>query len=294
MQQLEIIAFVTSLVSLQLALVLYIWGFIATAVKKLPAERSASRFAVPVLLLAWLSLTITLVAHGIQVGHIPATDMFEFSLSFGWGILTAVLVFRLRQKNDVVSAAGALLALAMLIYAFTLPARHQPLSEALNQSWLLPLHVSCAIIAYGLFALGFVCGALFLAGRKWSAALLPSPVTLDRLGYRSALVGFCFMTAVIVIGSVWANIAWGSYWTWDPKETAALVTWLIYGGYLVTRLALGWRDSHSAWFLVAGFLAVLVTYFGNYFFGGLHSYAMSGLSSLPAVGLLLFPARLLE
>jgi cytochrome c-type biogenesis protein CcsB len=293
MQQLEIIAFVISLVSLQLALILYIWGFISTAVNKVPVARAVSRFALPVLLLAWLALTLSLIAHAVQVGRIPATDMFEFSMSFSWGILTVMLVFRWRQKSDMVSAAGALVALAMLIFAFTLPAQHQPLSAALNQTWLLPLHVSCAIIAYGLFALGFVCGALFLTVRKWPAALLPSPDTIDRLGYRSALAGFCFMTAVIVIGSVWAKIAWGTYWSWDPKETAALVTWLIYGVYLVMRLTLGWYDSRSAWFLVAGFLAVLVTYFGNYFFGGLHSYATSDPSSLPAAALL-FPARLLK
>jgi cytochrome c-type biogenesis protein CcsB len=273
MQQFEIIAFVTSLVALQMALILYIWGFISAVVNKVSVDRVASRFALPVMLLAWLALTLSLIAQAIQIGRIPATDMSEFSMSFGWGILTAVLVFRWRQRNDMVSAVGALAALAMLIYAFTLPDQHQPLSPILNQTWLLPLHVSCAIIAYGLFALGFVCGALFLVGRRWAASLVPSADTLDRLGYHAALAGFCFMTAVIVIGSIWAQIAWGSYWSWDPKETSALVTWLIYGVYLVTRLALGWRDSRSAWFLVIGFLAVLVTFFGNYFFGGLHSYA---------------------
>ncbi len=273
MQQLEIIAFVTSLVSLQIAVVLYIWGFISATLGKRPSDNNASRFAMPVLLLSWLALTITLIAHAIQAGHIPATDMFEFSMSFGWGILTVILVFRWWHKNDMISAAGALVTLAMLVYAFTLPVQHQPLPPALSQTWLLNLHVSCAIIAYGLFALGFVCGVLYLTRRRFAAPIVPAPQILDRLGYRSALAGFCFMTIVIVVGSAWAEIAWGSYWSWDPKETAALVTWLIYGGYLIMRLALKWRDSPSAWFLVIGFLAVLVTFFGNYFFGGLHSYA---------------------
>jgi len=272
MQQLETIAFVTTLVSLQIAMVLYIWGFVSVTLGKRPSGNNASRFAMPVLLLSWLSLTITLIAHAIQAGHIPATDMFEFSMSFGWGILTVILVFRWRHKNDMISAAGALVTLAMLVYAFTLPVQHQPLSPALSQTWLLNIHVSCAIIAYGLFALAFVCSALYLAGRRYAASLMPSEQALDSLGYRSASAGFCFMTIVIVVGSIWAEIAWGSYWSWDPKETAALVTWLVYGGYLVTRLALGWRDSRSSWFLVIGFMAVLVTFFGNYFFGGLHSY----------------------
>jgi len=273
MVQLETVTFVTALVALQLALILYVWGFISAAVNKGPGDKTASRFALPVMLLAWLALTIALSAHGIQAGHIPATDMFEFSMSFGWGILTIVLVFRWWYKSEMVSAAGALVTLAMLIYAFTLPVQHQPLPPVLNQTWLLLLHVSCAIIAYGLFALGFVCGILYLTGRKITAPFVPVPDILDRLGYRSALAGFCFLTIVIGVGSAWAKIAWGSYWSWDPKETAALVTWIIYGIYLVTRLAFGWRDKRSAWFLVIGFLAVLITFFGNYFFGGMHSYA---------------------
>ena len=272
MQQIETIAFVTALVSLQIAMVLYIWGFVSVTLGKRPSGNNASRFAMPVLLLSWLSLTITLIAHAIQAGHIPATDMFEFSMSFGWGILTVILVFRWRHKNDMISAAGALVTLAMLVYTFTLPVQHQPLSPTLSQTWLLNLHVSCAIIAYGLFALGFVCGVLYLAGRRITASLIPTPDTLDRLGYRSTSAGFCFMTVVIIVGSIWAEIAWGSYWSWDPKETAAFVTWLIYGGYLIMRLAFKWRDNRSAWFLVVGFLAVLITFFGNYFFGGLHSY----------------------
>ena len=272
MGQAETFAFVTALVALQLDLILYIWGFISAVGNKVPVDRTASRFSLPIMLLAWLALAIALVMHGMQAGHIPATDMFEFSMSFGWGILTVVLVLGWRHKNDIISAAGALVTLAMLVYAFTLPVQHQPLSPALSQTWLLNLHVSCAIIAYGLFALGFVCGVLYLAGRRITASLIPTPDTLDRLGYRSALAGFCFLTVVIVVGSIWAETAWGSYWSWDPKETAALVTWLVYCGYLVTRLALGWRDSRSSWFLVIGFMAVLVTFFGNYFFGGLHSY----------------------
>ncbi|MFA5400758.1 MAG: cytochrome c biogenesis protein CcsA [Dehalococcoidia bacterium] len=273
MGQIETLTFVTTLVALQLALILYVWGFISVYFNKSPLDLAVSRYSLPVMLVAWLALTVSLVVHAVQAGHIPATDMYEFSVSFGWGVLTVVLVFRWRQRNDVVSAAGALTTLAILIYAFTLPVQHQPLPLLLNQTWLLPLHVSCAVIAYGLFTLGFVCGVLLLVGRRYTASFMPSLFALDRLGYRSSLAGFCFMTLVIVIGSIWAKIAWGSYWSWDPKETAALVTWLIYAFYFLTRWILGWRDSHSAWFLVAGFLAVLLTFFGNLFFGGLHSYA---------------------
>jgi cytochrome c-type biogenesis protein CcsB len=273
MLQPETIAFITALVALQLALVLYIWGFISNVLNKLPVDKSAARFALPVLALALLSLTASLIARAVSTGHVPFTDMYEFASSFSWGILLAVLLCWWRFRSDIISAAGAVVTFALLVFAFSQPSPHTPLAPILNQPWLLPAHVSCAIIAYGLFALGFASAVVYLVREKYHAALLPGPETLDRIGYESVLTGFLFLTAVLILGSIWANMAWGSYWSWDPKETAALVTWLIYAGYLFTRFVLKWRDSRSAWFLVIGFLAVLVTFFGNFFFGGLHSYA---------------------
>ena len=99
------------------------------------------------------------------------------------------------------------------------------------------------------------------------------PELLDEIGYRAVVFCFPLLTVMIGLGAVWADIAWGRYWSWDPKETAALVTWLIYGAYLHARVVRDWRGSKSAWLLVLGFAAILFTYFGNLFFGGLHAYA---------------------
>jgi ABC-type transport system involved in cytochrome c biogenesis permease subunit len=123
-----------------------------------------------------------------------------------------------------------------------------------------------------MFGMGFVSAIFLLIQEKRAAAFLPSVVMLDRAGYLSVLTGLPFMTLVIVLGSIWANTAWGSYWNWDPKETASLVTWLIYVCYLVTRWFCRWRERRSAAILIAGFVAVLVTFFGNLVFAGLHSY----------------------
>lgn len=273
MLQLEMVSFVVALVALQLAIILSIWGFISMTMSKGPLDKTAVRFALPVVALAWLSLTASLVSRAISTGHVPFTDMYEFAASFSWGSMLAVLICWWRFKSDVISAAGALIAFALLVFAFSQPSQHTPLSPMLDQPWLLPAHVSCAIIAYGMFALGFASGVIFLAGKRSRASFLPRQELLDRIGYESVLTGFFFLTAVLILGSIWANIAWGSFWSWDPKETAALVTWLIYAGYLFTRFALKWRDSRSAWFLVIGFLAVLITFFGNFFLGGLHAYA---------------------
>ena len=105
---------------------------------------------------------------------------------------------------------------------------------------------------------------------------LPKPLVLDEIGYRAVVVGFPFLTLTIILGAVWAETAWGTYWSWDPKETASLVTWLIYGAYLHARVMRGWRGNRAAWLLVIGFLATLLTYFGNLIFGGLHSYSGLG------------------
>jgi cytochrome c-type biogenesis protein CcsB len=135
--------------------------------------------------------------------------------------------------------------------------------------------VGVAVAALRRVAYGPAAGlaALESGGARWG---LPKPQVLDEIGYHAVVIGFPFLTLTIILGAVWANVAWGAYWSWDPKETASLVTWFIYGAYLHARVMRGWRGSRAAWLLVLGFEATLFTYFGNYFFGGLHSYAGLG------------------
>lgn len=157
----ETIGFVIAVVALQLALILYMWGFVSIAIRKKAAgeEHSdtggAARFANPVLAIAWIALTISLVSRSVVTGHVPFTDMYEFSASFCWGVLMATLFFQWRSRYAIVGAGGAVIAFALLVYAFALPSSHAPLAPALQNTVLLPLHVSCAIIAYGMFAVGF-------------------------------------------------------------------------------------------------------------------------------------------
>ncbi|MGD0855909.1 MAG: cytochrome c biogenesis protein CcsA [Dehalococcoidia bacterium] len=279
MLQLEILSFVIALVTLQIVLILYIWGFISSAIYNKSAEvpdrlhaGKFARYTFPLLIVSWLALTASLIIRSTLTLHVPFTDMYEFASSFCWGVMFAGILFQWRLKSEVFGAGGSIIALALLLYAFFLPAEHMPLPAALRQTWLLPLHVSCAIMAYGMFALGFASAVLYLLRQKYPLSIFPSSDTLDRAGHLAVLTGFPLMTLVIIIGAIWAKVAWGNYWTWDPKETASLVTWIIYAVYLVTRLFFGWRNDKSAWLLILGFLAVLVTFFGNLFFGGLHSY----------------------
>jgi cytochrome c-type biogenesis protein CcsB len=271
MHQLELITFVATIVVLQMAIILYAWDFISGATRTQPGI--AARLAFPALLIAWLMLTIALTTRAAVTGHAPFTNMYEFASSFGWGVMASALLFQWRLKARVFGAGGAVIAFVLLAYTFTLPSQYEPLPAALRQTWLLPLHVSCAVMAYGMFALGFVSAILYLIREKVKLSFLPEAEMPDRAGYLAVVTGFPLMTLVIVIGSIWAKVAWGTYWNWDPKETASLVTWFIYAGYLFTRLFLHWKNRRSAIFLIIGFAAVLVTFFGNLFFGGLHSYA---------------------
>ncbi|MGZ8818002.1 MAG: c-type cytochrome biogenesis protein CcsB [Mycobacterium sp.] len=227
-------------------------------------------------LIGWLALAFisaALIFRTIAVGHGPFANMYEFSIAFAWGVLAAHVYFERRYHLRVLGLFALPVALLLLLYATTIPSTADPLVPALQNNLLLTTHVAVAIVAYGGFAVAFAAAALHLAASYTASRRLPRLELLDEISYRAVVIGFPFLTLVIVLGAVWANVAWGRYWGWDPKETASLVTWLIYGAYLHARVVRGWRGNRAAWLLVAGFAATLFTYFGTLFFGGLHSYS---------------------
>jgi cytochrome c-type biogenesis protein CcsB len=236
----------------------------------------AAGFATYGTLIGWLSfafLSAWLVFRTIAVGHGPFANMYEFSVSFAWGTLGAYLVFERRYHLRTLGLIALPVALLMLLYATTIPSTSEPLVPALQNNLLLTVHVAVAIIAYGSFSIAFGAALLYLIQPETGRRGLPRPEILDEISYRAVVIGFPFLTLVIVLGALWAEVAWGTYWNWDPKETASLVTWLIYGAYLHARVVRGWRGRRAALLLMLGFAATLFTYFGNLFFGGLHSYA---------------------
>jgi cytochrome c-type biogenesis protein CcsB len=218
-------------------------------------------------------LTASLLFRTIATGHGPFANMYEFSIAFAWGTLVMYLYFERRYHQRVLGVVALPIALLMLLYAMTIPATIDPLVPALQNNLLLSVHVAVAIVAYGTFTVAFAAAILYLVQGKNGRRGLPSRELLDEISYKSVMVGFPFLTLTIVLGAVWADVAWGTYWSWDPKETASLVTWLIYGSYLHARVVRGWRGERAAYLLLLGFVAVLFTYFGNLFFGGLHSYS---------------------
>jgi cytochrome c-type biogenesis protein CcsB len=155
------------------------------------------------------------------------------------------------------------------------PSDLRPLIPALQANRILGAHVATMMLSYAALSVSFGAAAAYLIqgeGRRF--AQLPSGETLEEIANRSVLVGFPMLTLGITLGAYWGYSAWGRYWGWDPKETSALMTWLIYAGYLHARNLRGWRGPGAAWVLVVGFAAVLFTYFAvNLWVSGLHSYA---------------------
>lgn len=219
-------------------------------------------------------LGLALALRAIVVGRGPWGNLYEFTVAFTFGITLGYVALAARYPVRSLGAIPLGMALALALYAFSLPSQVEALVPALQNPPLLTIHVGFAMIAYGIFAMSFAAGVGYLVqGRDDRFAWLPSHRTLDEVAYRSVVVGFPIFATMIVLGSWWASIAWSSWWGWDPKETAALVTWLVYAVYLHARNLRGWNGRPAALILVIGFAMVLVTYSGNLWFSGLHAYS---------------------
>jgi cytochrome c-type biogenesis protein CcsB len=152
----------------------------------------------------------------------------------------------------------------------------QPLIPALKSNWLIA-HVITCFVGYAAFAISFaICIGYLLKreeGQKGILGLIPPRDILEVLNYNMVVMGFISLSLGIITGSVWANVAWGSYWSWDPKETWSLITWLVYAAVLHARLTRGWRGKKIIYLSIVGFLCVIFTYFGVNLLPGLHTYA---------------------
>ena len=247
-------------------------GILASAVPG-PPRHGVGWFADRLAELALLALTGALVLRMLVTGHAPFANQYEFATAFVWAVLGSYVYFEWRYRIRGLALLVLPIALTMLLYSSSLERAADPLIPALQNSLLLTLHVLTAVIGYGAAAISFAAAVLFLVRDHIRIPGVPSGEVLEEVGYRAVVLTFPMLTMMLILGALWADIAWGRYWSWDPKETAALVTWLIYGAYLHARVMAGWRGNRAAWLLVLGFAAVVFTFLGNHWFGGLHSYA---------------------
>jgi cytochrome c-type biogenesis protein CcsB len=225
--------------------------------------------------------SIALVMRTVESGHAPFTNMYE-SLSFlAWSSILAMVIIAVKYKFQKAVPYFLLIVIALMALASSplMPKEATPLVPALQSYWLW-LHVSVTLIGEAFFAIAFITSIMYLVadakekkGTQKKSGL--SSEKLDSISYRCVAIGFpLFTLGGLVFGMVWAYKAWGSWWSWDPKETWSLITWFVFALYLHTRLVMGWKGRRSAYIAILGFLAALFTYFGvNYLLAGLHSYA---------------------
>jgi cytochrome c-type biogenesis protein CcsB len=238
------------------------------------AGHRAAGLAIAFTWLAAMLIGASMLLRGLIVGRGPWGNMYEFSIAFAFGIVGGYLFLERRYPIRTIGFLPLGAALFLAGYAATLPSTIEPLVPALDNAPLLTVHVAMAMLSYGIFATSFGAAVGYLAqGPNDRHAWLPPAKVLDEVAYRAVIIGFPIFATLIILGSWWASIAWGRYWGWDPKETSALVTWLIYAVYLHARNQRGWAGRPAALILVVGFGAVLFTYFGNLFFSGLHAYS---------------------
>lgn len=213
-----------------------------------------------------ISLSLYIGMRWQAAGRPPFSNMFESLVVFSWAIAIVSIFIDLRYGIRIVAALGSLMSLLAIGGASLFDKEIAPLLPALKSNWLT-IHVLTCFIGYAALTISFVASAVLLFKKS-------EDMKLDTISYKMVLFGFLFLALGIISGAVWANSAWGTYWSWDPKETWSLITWFVYAIYLHARLRKGWKGRPAAWLSVAGFLAMLFTYFGvNYLLVGLHSYA---------------------
>lgn len=214
----------------------------------------------------------------IDVGHIPVSNLYEVFVLFC--LITSLIYLYYEEKIKTMKMGAFVLivinaAIAFLLwYTFSKEADQiQPLVPALQSYWM-KIHVPANFIGYGAFAMAAMISIAYLIKDKgYMVKLLPEKDILDDMTYKAIAIGFIFFTIATILGAVWAAEAWGGYWSWDPKETWALIVWLNYAAWLHLRLIKGLRGSLLAWWSVIGLLITTFCFLGvNLFLSGLHSY----------------------
>ena len=250
-----------------------------------------------------LFITLQLIFRWIISGHFPISNLYESLYFLTWGISMGQLIIEREYKSPIIPSVAIPVELLTVAFAcFVLPDElklSSNLVPALRSSWLI-MHVSVVMLSYAALIIGSLLSAsvLFINTNKplqirsssmgiggfrisnnYSLDNLDDPMKfslseeLDTLSYRSILIGFVLLTLGLISGAVWANEAWGTWWSWDPKETWAFISWLFYAAYLHMRISKGWQGRRPALLATSGFLVVLVCYLGVNFLGiGLHSY----------------------
>ena len=236
--------------------------------------RTAGNVGIALTWVAFALLAAGVILRGIWAGRVPWGNMYEYSLTSALAILGVYLYLSLRRDVRWLGLFAVIPTLLTLGLAVTvLYTEAAQLVPALKSYWLI-IHVSAAIICGGAFTIAAGTALLSIVRNRLPAGGLPDSERLRTITYRIVAFSFPLWTFAVIAGAIWAENAWGRYWGWDPKETWAFITWVIYAAYLHARSTAGWRGNASSWVAIAGWLSFLINYFGvNLFVNSLHSYA---------------------
>jgi len=240
---------------------------------------------------AWIGFAVQTVAIGLRwkesydmgLGHAPMSNLYESVVFFAWSIVLIFGIIDIKYRYRIIGAFVMPFALLGMAWAqLYLPADINPLMPALQSNWLL-YHVITCFLGYAAFAVACGVSIMYLIkakseekGNEAAGGLMsqfPPTRVLDDLNYKAIMVGFPLLTLGIITGAAWANYAWGTYWSWDPKETWSLIVWFVYAAFLHARFTKGWVGKRAAWLSIIGFAATIFCYLGvNLLLSGLHSY----------------------
>ena len=251
-----------------------------------PLSERLGNMGVAVIVVAIGLHLASIVLRGFATDRFPLGNMYEFvTMACAAAVVLGFVVLRGQRFRSLWVFLLPPVMILMFLAATVLYADAAPVVPALRSYWL-PIHVTIVSIGSGVFMVAGVASVLYLlrmaqpegAERKGIlgnlARRLPDAQTLDRLAYKTTIIGFPLFGAGVILGAIWAESAWGRFWGWDPKETMAFIAWVVYAAYLHARATSGWRDTKAAWINIAGFVAMLFNLFViNIVVSGLHSYA---------------------
>ncbi|MFH1577930.1 MAG: c-type cytochrome biogenesis protein CcsB [Candidatus Omnitrophota bacterium] len=261
-----------NLTYINLSLVAYFLACIFYLINTVFRSKLSGKIATLIFALGLVFHTVVVVNRWYVAKHPPFTNLYESLIFFAWSVVLIYIISEFFYKIKLLGIPASLLALLAMGYASLLDSTIQPLLPALQSNWI-SIHVITYFFGYAAVAISFAASLIYLIITRGSSVKTPLASTLDILSYRFIAFAFPFLTIGLTTGAVWANVAWGNYWSWDPKETWSLITWLIYAVYLHMRLVRGWQEKKAAYLSVIGFLAVLFTFLGvSLFLSGLHSY----------------------
>lgn len=256
------------------ALVVYFAATMAQLCAAALDRKGMARAALGLFAAGFALHTVYTVWRGVAAGRLPLANQFEFASGFAWSAAVMGLVLHGKFRQRYALTVCAPVTFLLLSYAAFQPMEIREIMPALRSTWFA-LHIGSATFSYASLAIAGALGVHYLVllarGHKESDAHMRQT---DYMAYRLICLGFLLLTVVILSGAIWAEQAWSAWWTWDPKETWALITWILYAIYLHQRLRMKWQGRRMAWFAALAVVCVIFTFAGvNILLPGLHSYA---------------------